>query len=167
MRTSILNQIDSWWRNAGALALVKGVHLSEPWRAFADLVDADYRVSGLPQPSCGSGYGAVFFNVDPASKNAQDKLRIVDPYIVAADGSVVENPNAVYGPVCARSKMSKDLFGGPSGYAGGGLPSNDGMPLPNFHSARLAGSCAEDKVSTPDDVAPQWDLDKPDFTSYD
>eukprot|EP00899_Mesostigma_viride_P017581 jgi/Mesvir1/25824/Mv18181-RA.1 len=130
LRSAILNHIDAWWRNAGAIALVsKGVK-DKPWRNFANLMIADYRTSGIPQPSCGPGTGPVFFNMDPSHKDAATKLKIVDPYIVASDGTLVENPNAVYGPVCSRSKGVRDLF---SGGAGGAMPSMEGGPLPNFH----------------------------------
>eukprot|EP00899_Mesostigma_viride_P018571 jgi/Mesvir1/26715/Mv20492-RA.1 len=131
LRSAILNHIDAWWRNAGALALVgKEENAGAPWKSYANLAVADYRVSGIPQPSCGPGTGPVFFNMDPADPDSAGKLKVVDPYIVASDGSLVENPNAVYGPVCSRSKGVRDLF---SGGTGGAYPSMDGGPLPNFH----------------------------------
>eukprot|EP00899_Mesostigma_viride_P014848 jgi/Mesvir1/23364/Mv21059-RA.1 len=130
LRSAILNHIDAWWRNAGALALVSKPEKTAPWRNFANLMVADYRVSGIPQPSCGPGTGPVFFNMDPTDPDSAGKLKVVDPYIVASDGSLVENPNAVYGPVCSRSKIQRDLF---SGGTGGAYPSMDGGPLPNFH----------------------------------
>eukprot|EP00899_Mesostigma_viride_P009252 jgi/Mesvir1/18328/Mv18481-RA.1 len=133
LRSAMLNHIDAWWRNAGALSMVKRISSKQPWESYSELINADYRVSGLPQPSCGPGYGSVFLNADPASVKDKDKLRVVDPYIVSADGSVVENPNAVYGPVCARAKGVRDLFGGFNGMQGG-LPLNSGVALPNFHA---------------------------------
>eukprot|EP00899_Mesostigma_viride_P005134 jgi/Mesvir1/14621/Mv05291-RA.1 len=129
MRSAILNKIDSWWRNHGALAMVDGGSKDTPWKAMADMMNADYRVSGLPQPSCGPGYGSLFFNKDPSDADA----KIVDPYIVAADGSLVENPNAKFGPYCQRNKGGSDILSGVANSM-----SSSGGRLPNFHVANAA-----------------------------
>eukprot|EP00899_Mesostigma_viride_P001033 jgi/Mesvir1/10930/Mv11471-RA.1 len=128
MRSTILNQIDSWWRNHGALAMVDGGTSDKPWKTMADMMNADYRVSGLPQPSCGPGYGSLFFNKDPSDPDA----KIVDPYIVAADGSLVENPNAKFGPFCQRGKGGADIL---SGVANSMRAGSSASGLPNFHVA--------------------------------
>eukprot|EP00899_Mesostigma_viride_P029274 jgi/Mesvir1/9531/Mv08957-RA.1 len=127
MRSAILNQIDSWWRNHGALAMVDGGVADAPWKSMARMMNADYRVSGLPQPSCPPGYGSLFFNKDPSDPSA----KIVDPYIVAADGSLVENPNAKYGPYCQRNKNGSDILSGVTNAMSSAGASN----LPNFHVA--------------------------------
>eukprot|EP00899_Mesostigma_viride_P009187 jgi/Mesvir1/1826/Mv21415-RA.1 len=127
MRSAILNQIDSWWRNHGALAMVDGGDKDAPWKSMANMMNADYRVSGLPQPSCPPGYGSLFFNKDPSDPTA----KIVDPYIVAADGSLVENPNARYGPYCQRNKNGSDILSGVTNAMSSAGASN----LPNFHVA--------------------------------
>eukprot|EP00899_Mesostigma_viride_P003701 jgi/Mesvir1/13331/Mv20263-RA.1 len=127
MRSAILNQIDSWWRNHGALAMVDGGVADAPWKSMARMMNADYRVSGLPQPSCPPGYGSLFFNKDPSNPDA----KIVDPYIVAADGSLVENPNARYGPYCQRNKNGSDILSGVTNAMSSAGASN----LPNFHVA--------------------------------
>eukprot|EP00899_Mesostigma_viride_P028617 jgi/Mesvir1/8940/Mv06654-RA.1 len=106
MRSAILNQIDSWWRNHGALAMVDGGVADAPWKSMARMMNADYRVSGLPQPSCPPGYGSLFFNKDPSDPTA----KIVDPYIVAADGSLVENPNAVRPVLPAQQERVRHPF---------------------------------------------------------
>eukprot|EP00899_Mesostigma_viride_P029788 jgi/Mesvir1/9995/Mv05786-RA.1 len=80
-----------------------------------------------PQPSCPPGYGSLFFNKDPSDPTA----KIVDPYIVAADGSLVENPNAKYGPYCQRNKNGSDILSGVTNAMSSAGASN----LPNFHVA--------------------------------
>eukprot|EP00899_Mesostigma_viride_P028614 jgi/Mesvir1/8938/Mv06652-RA.1 len=112
LRIAILNAIDAWAMTDTALKSV-----TAPEDAKIEMPDylrtlmvADQRVSGLPQPSCGSGFAGVFYDADPA--NPKKKAKIVDPYIVAADGSLVENPRAKYGPYCQRKRMTSDLLSG-------------------------------------------------------
>eukprot|EP00899_Mesostigma_viride_P013313 jgi/Mesvir1/21983/Mv04519-RA.1 len=141
MRIAILNMIDNWARSEGALQGLGQMHdplydtstppkltgYSQP--EYADVLlklgIADHRVTGVPQYSCGPGYGSVFFDSDPRN-NARAK--VVDPYIVSADGVLVENPRAIFGPVCQRQRVSNDLLGMPAF-------TNNGGPVANFHPA--------------------------------
>eukprot|EP00899_Mesostigma_viride_P000925 jgi/Mesvir1/10833/Mv03537-RA.1 len=75
---------------------------------YSDLLTADYFVSGLPQPGCPSGSAPVFYDRDPSDP----KARVVDQYIVAADNTLVENPDARYGPICQRRKGVRDIMSG-------------------------------------------------------
>eukprot|EP00899_Mesostigma_viride_P009251 jgi/Mesvir1/18327/Mv18480-RA.1 len=136
MRIAILNMIDNWARNEGALQELGDLRTSIPSttgttygtdysNVLLKLGIADHRVTGVPQYSCGPGYGSVFFDSDPRN-NARAK--VVDPYIVSADGVLVENPRAIFGPVCQRQRVSNDLLGMPAF-------TNNGGPVANFHPA--------------------------------
>eukprot|EP00899_Mesostigma_viride_P000268 jgi/Mesvir1/10241/Mv08561-RA.1 len=111
LRIAILNAIDAWAMTDTALKSIRApdgdIDMPDYLRT---LMVADQRVSGLPQPSCGSGFAGVFYDADPT--DSKKKAKIVDPYIVAADGSLVENPRAKYGPYCQRKRMTSDLLSG-------------------------------------------------------
>eukprot|EP00899_Mesostigma_viride_P026789 jgi/Mesvir1/7295/Mv19111-RA.1 len=109
LRTSILNNIDQWAKSNGALLMVNktgGIKGGPGY--YSDLLTADYFVSGLPQPGCPSGSAPVFYDRDPSDP----KARVVDQYIVAADNTLVENPDARYGPICQRRKGVRDIMSG-------------------------------------------------------
>eukprot|EP00899_Mesostigma_viride_P020385 jgi/Mesvir1/28348/Mv11611-RA.1 len=134
LRTSILNNIDQWWTNNGALNLINGDN-RDPNDFYRTLLDADYRLSGVPQPACPSGSAQVYYDRDPsgwvwdevAKKSVRDPIRarVVDPYIRAADGTWVENPEARVGPFCQKRKNIKDVMSGATEY----MPTG---PLPTF-----------------------------------
>eukprot|EP00899_Mesostigma_viride_P013874 jgi/Mesvir1/22488/Mv04295-RA.1 len=118
LRTSILNNIDQWWTNNGALGLIDGSGVNSA-DFYKTLLDADYRLSGVPQPACPSGSAQVYYDRDPSgmiwdtvdSKWVRDpsaiRARVVDPYIRAADGTWVENPEARYGPYAKSARTSR------------------------------------------------------------
>eukprot|EP00899_Mesostigma_viride_P025462 jgi/Mesvir1/60/Mv18875-RA.1 len=109
LRTSILNNVDQWAKSNGALLSVNetaGVKGGPGY--YSKLLSADYFVSGLPQPGCPSGSAPVFYDRDPSDP----KARVVDQYIVAADNTLVENPDARYGPICQRRKGVRDIMSG-------------------------------------------------------
>eukprot|EP00899_Mesostigma_viride_P013408 jgi/Mesvir1/22068/Mv12723-RA.1 len=111
LRIAILNAIDAWAMTDTALKSIQAPSSAIDMPDYLrTLMVADQRVSGLPQPSCGSGFAGVFYDADPA--DPKKKAKIVDPYIVAADGSLVENPRAKYGPYCQRKRMTSDLLSG-------------------------------------------------------
>eukprot|EP00899_Mesostigma_viride_P014544 jgi/Mesvir1/23090/Mv17207-RA.1 len=109
LRTSILNNIDQWAKSNGALLMVNNTGGTKGGPGYySDLLTADYFVSGLPQPGCPSGSAPVFYDRDPSDP----KARVVDQYIVAADNTLVENPDARYGPICQRRKGVRDIMSG-------------------------------------------------------
>eukprot|EP00899_Mesostigma_viride_P005899 jgi/Mesvir1/1530/Mv14513-RA.1 len=116
MRIMILNEVDRWWKNQGALTGlsnlggggVAGANPVDPTKQMLRLMDADYRVSGVPSPQCGPGSSAVFYDKDPNGVRGY-LARVVPPYIVAADGTMVENPQAMFGPFCQRRQGIPDL----------------------------------------------------------
>eukprot|EP00899_Mesostigma_viride_P003702 jgi/Mesvir1/13332/Mv20264-RA.1 len=110
LRIAILNAIDAWAMTDVALKSIENKSMDQMPDYLRTLMVADQRVSGLPQPSCGTGFAGVFYDADPA--DPKKKAKIVDPYIVAADGSLVENPKARYGPYCQRKRMTSDLLSG-------------------------------------------------------
>eukprot|EP00899_Mesostigma_viride_P026149 jgi/Mesvir1/6719/Mv19962-RA.1 len=138
LRTSILNNIDQWWTNNGALNLINGDN-HDPNDFYRTLLDADYRLSGVPQPACPSGSAQVYYDRDPSgmvpTRDVDGKItgyerdpiraRVVDPYIRAADGTWVENPEARVGPFCQKRKNIKDVMSGATEY----MPTG---PLPTF-----------------------------------
>eukprot|EP00899_Mesostigma_viride_P001034 jgi/Mesvir1/10931/Mv11472-RA.1 len=109
LRIAILNAIDAWAVTDIALKSIENGSAEDMPGYLRKLMVADQRVSGLPQPSCGEGFAGVFYDADPASTK---KAKIVDPYIVAADGSLVENPKAKFGPYCQRKRVTSDLLSG-------------------------------------------------------
>eukprot|EP00899_Mesostigma_viride_P017582 jgi/Mesvir1/25825/Mv18182-RA.1 len=131
MRIAILNTIASWARSEGTLQGLAGtgaaIDANVMAKYLAELGIADTRVTGIPQYSCGPGYGGVFYDGDP--RDPSKKARIVDPYIVAADGTLVENPRAIFGPVCQRQRATSDLLSGIT-TGGGGRTSNFGSYHP-------------------------------------
>eukprot|EP00899_Mesostigma_viride_P021142 jgi/Mesvir1/29029/Mv13875-RA.1 len=131
MRIAILNTIASWARSEGTLQDLAGtgatIDAKVMAKYLAELGIADTRVTGIPQYSCGPGYGGVFYDGDP--RDPSKKARIVDPYIVAADGTLVENPRAIFGPVCQRQRATSDLLSGIT-TGGGGRTSNFGSYHP-------------------------------------
>eukprot|EP00899_Mesostigma_viride_P001171 jgi/Mesvir1/11054/Mv12664-RA.1 len=131
MRIAILNTIASWARSEGTLQDLGGtgaaIDANVMAKYLAELGIADTRVTGIPQYSCGPGYGGVFYDGDP--RDPSKKARIVDPYIVAADGTLVENPRAIFGPVCQRQRATSDLLSGIT-TGGGGRTSNFGSYHP-------------------------------------
>eukprot|EP00899_Mesostigma_viride_P014849 jgi/Mesvir1/23365/Mv21060-RA.1 len=147
MRIAILNTIASWARSEGTLqGLGDGVKdHTKPITGtvmasyLAALGIADTRVTGLPQYSCGPGYGGVFYDGDPRNPNV--KARIVDPYIVAADGTLVENPRAIFGPVCQRQRATSDLLSGITTGGGGQVSNFGGHPAMSrkIHRRKRAG----------------------------
>eukprot|EP00899_Mesostigma_viride_P006666 jgi/Mesvir1/15/Mv19993-RA.1 len=140
MRIMILNEIDRYWKNAGSLSNISNLSANDPTKNLLRLMDADYRVSGVPTPQCGPGSSAVFYNRDPSGLRGY-LARVVPPYIVAADGTMVENPEAVFGPVCQRRQGIPDLV---STYPTGGPGQSS-----NLISSHLMGAKKTRRKSAP------------------
>eukprot|EP00899_Mesostigma_viride_P028953 jgi/Mesvir1/9242/Mv03718-RA.1 len=81
-----------------------------------------------PHKSITTGIHPAGWDAD-ASKWTRDpsgiRARVVDPYIRAADGTWVENPEARVGPFCQKRKNIKDVMSGATEY----MPTG---PLPTF-----------------------------------
>eukprot|EP00899_Mesostigma_viride_P009572 jgi/Mesvir1/18616/Mv17125-RA.1 len=116
LRSQILNVIDNWWRQQGALNLVDGMDADnvpkDRQSFYSDLLLADYRLSGNPG-TCPRGTDAVYYDRDPSDPKAQ----IVDQFIIGAGGKEIFNPKARSGPHCADIKHSEDIVTGLPSYS--------------------------------------------------
>eukprot|EP00899_Mesostigma_viride_P010926 jgi/Mesvir1/19835/Mv13125-RA.1 len=144
MRIMILNEIDKWWKNQGALSSISNLGAADPTKAMLRLMDADYRVSGVPTPQCGPGSSAVFYNRDPNGPRGY-LARVVPPYIVAADGTMVENPEAIFGPFCQRRQGIPDLV---STYPTGGPGQSSNLISSHLMGAKKTRRKAAPKKKT-------------------
>eukprot|EP00899_Mesostigma_viride_P027656 jgi/Mesvir1/8075/Mv10526-RA.1 len=110
LRGQILDKIDIWWKRNGALACMTQTvpaGYADPIQFIQNIQKATYALTGSI-PKCPKGSATVWYDKDPAS---DPKARIVDEFIMAADGTRVRNPFAKFG-MCADEPFQADAMTG-------------------------------------------------------
>eukprot|EP00899_Mesostigma_viride_P028845 jgi/Mesvir1/9145/Mv14395-RA.1 len=110
LRGQILDKIDVWWKRNGALASMTQTvpaGYADPIQFIQNIQKATYALTGSI-PKCPKGSATVWYDKDPAS---DPKARIVDEFIMAADGTRVRNPFAKVG-MCADEPFQADAMTG-------------------------------------------------------
>eukprot|EP00899_Mesostigma_viride_P009120 jgi/Mesvir1/18209/Mv09488-RA.1 len=130
LRGQILDKIDIWWKRNGALASMTQTvpaGYADPIQFIQNIQKATYALTGNI-PKCPKGSATIWYDKDPSDS----KARIVDEFIMAADGTRVRNPFAKVG-MCADEPFQADAM---TGYPNAGYSVDPTGPHYQVNGAR-------------------------------